>query len=317
MPNPQNKFLGFLFLGGQLILSLLFGMFLIYWNRLGVSSIQDELLVFLLPPVFYTAYQYPSKRLYIPSLSIGIAISTYALWNMNLSFGDSMKTLAIVALSTFISAEWVYWMNQKRHEVECELAKNQAQLRAIFDGVSDAIYTKDRNGCIRTANRACETILGLPLESILGKTAYDLFDLPTAATIYQRDREIWQGKSACQEYAICVKDREFILQFTKVPLRDENGQVAGICEIARDVTEAKKVEREREALIAELQQAVGNIRQLSGLLPVCSSCKKIRNDKGYWMQVEEYIHAHSDAQITHGLCPDCAKKYFPDDYGDE
>jgi len=70
---------------------------------------------------------------------------------------------------------------------------------------------------------------------------------------------------------------------------------------------------EREAMIAELQEALANVRTLSGLIPICASCKKIRDDKGYWQQVEAYISAHSDAVFTHGLCPECAAKLFPED----
>jgi len=317
MPNTKLTISpGILFLGWQLIVSLLFGVALIYWNHWGISALQDELLIFLLPPVFYIAYQYPSKRLYVPSLFIGIGISVYALWNMDVTFSDSIKTLVVVAFSTLISAEWVYRMHAKRQEVERKLAENQAQLSAIFNGVSDAIYTKDREGRILAANRACGTILGLPVESILGKTAYDFFDFPIAAMIHAHDRDIWQGKRNCNEYTVRLRNREFIIQLTKVPLFDKSGAIVGICGIGRDITEAKRIERERETLIAELQQALSNIKQLSGLLPICSSCKKVRDDKGYWTQVDEYLRHHSDAQITHGLCPDCSKKYFPE-YCDE
>ena len=65
---------------------------------------------------------------------------------------------------------------------------------------------------------------------------------------------------------------------------------------------------EREKLIQELQQALAEIKALSGLLPICASCKKIRDDKGYWNQIEAYISAHSQAEFTHGICPDCAEK---------
>ena len=64
--------------------------------------------------------------------------------------------------------------------------------------------------------------------------------------------------------------------------------------------------------IAELQDALAHVKTLKGLLPICASCKKIRNDKGYWDQIESYISKHSDASFTHGICPDCAKKLFPE-----
>jgi CheY-like chemotaxis protein len=70
---------------------------------------------------------------------------------------------------------------------------------------------------------------------------------------------------------------------------------------------------ERERLILELREALAHIKTLSGLLPICSGCKKIRDDKGYWSQVESYIASRSEATFTHSLCPDCVKKYFPDE----
>jgi PAS domain S-box-containing protein len=74
----------------------------------------------------------------------------------------------------------------------------------------------------------------------------------------------------------------------------------------------KCVEEQREQLIQELQEALANVKTLRGLLPICSSCKKIRDDKGYWNRLEDYILAHSDANITHGICTECARKIHPD-----
>lgn len=76
-------------------------------------------------------------------------------------------------------------------------------------------------------------------------------------------------------------------------------------------TERRKVEEEREELIIELQDALSNIKTLKGLLPICASCKKIRNDKGYWEQMEVYIRDHSEADFSHGICPECAEKLYP------
>jgi len=74
---------------------------------------------------------------------------------------------------------------------------------------------------------------------------------------------------------------------------------------------------EKEDLIIELQKAMSRIKVLSGLLPICSSCKKIRNDKGYWDQLEACISKHSEAHFSHSICPECAKKLYPEFYEDE
>ncbi|OGW23939.1 MAG: hypothetical protein A2X55_07420 [Nitrospirae bacterium GWB2_47_37] len=76
----------------------------------------------------------------------------------------------------------------------------------------------------------------------------------------------------------------------------------------------KKAEGEREKVIDDLREANSKIKILSGLLPICASCKKIRDDKGYWNRIETYIHDHSEAEFSHGICPDCAKKLYPEYY---
>jgi len=71
-------------------------------------------------------------------------------------------------------------------------------------------------------------------------------------------------------------------------------------------------EMERERLIHELQGTLSQVRKLSGMLPICASCKKIRDDKGYWTQIEAYIRDHSEAEFSHGICPECMKKLYPE-----
>lgn len=80
----------------------------------------------------------------------------------------------------------------------------------------------------------------------------------------------------------------------------------------KDITERKQIEQDRERLISELQDALAEVRILSGLLPICSHCKKIRDDKGYWNQIESYISKHSEAKFSHGLCPECISTLYPD-----
>jgi PAS domain S-box-containing protein len=82
--------------------------------------------------------------------------------------------------------------------------------------------------------------------------------------------------------------------------------------VALDISERKEVEAERNRLVLDLQNALAEVKTLKGIIPICCYCKKIRDDKGFWTQVEEYISAHSDADLSHGICPECAKKYFPD-----
>lgn len=80
----------------------------------------------------------------------------------------------------------------------------------------------------------------------------------------------------------------------------------------REIEERKKAERDKELLIGELQEALDKVKTLSGLLPICSHCHKIRDDAGYWNHLEAYIQDHSHATLSHGICPDCAVKLYPD-----
>lgn len=79
-----------------------------------------------------------------------------------------------------------------------------------------------------------------------------------------------------------------------------------------DVTSKKETELENQRLVTELKEALAQVKRLSGLLPICSSCKRIRDDKGYWNQIESYIGDRSEAEFSHGICPECLKKLYPE-----
>jgi hypothetical protein len=83
-----------------------------------------------------------------------------------------------------------------------------------------------------------------------------------------------------------------------------------------EIQNRKRVEKEKEKLIVELQEALSEVKVLSGLLPICSFCKNIRNDEGYWQEIETYLQEHSSAKFSHSICKDCMKKYYPEIYQD-
>jgi hypothetical protein len=91
------------------------------------------------------------------------------------------------------------------------------------------------------------------------------------------------------------------------------GELAAIAlQNSRNLDRRIKVEKDLEKLVNELKEALAKVKMLSGLLPICSACKKIRDDKGYWSQIEEYIREHSEADFSHGICPECARELYPD-----
>ena len=120
-------------------------------------------------------------------------------------------------------------------------------------------------------------------------------------------------KDLVQIYRIKTKGGDIRwVEDRKTSIFSEKGRFIGIDGIVFNITERKQAEEEREKLINELQEALKEIKTLRGILPLCSFCKKIRDDKGYWEQVDVYIHKHSQADISHSLCPDCSKDHYPD-----
>lgn len=120
--------------------------------------------------------------------------------------------------------------------------------------------------------------------------------------------EIQKGKSAEVDIISPRDGRSY--QTSHVPIFHQDGTISKMT-IYRDITERVQAEAEREKLIRKLQETLEEVKTLSGLLPICASCKKIRDDKGYWNQIELYIREHSEAEFTHSICPECAKKLYP------
>ncbi len=109
---------------------------------------------------------------------------------------------------------------------------------------------------------------------------------------------------------LLVGDTRYIpeLGFELVGLAGSVIMLAGMVLIRPIFEFLKSAEQEQRELVSKLQEAMSNIKTLKGLLPMCAWCKKIRNDKGYWEQLDVYIREHSDADFTHGICPECMKE---------
>jgi hypothetical protein len=128
---------------------------------------------------------------------------------------------------------------------------------------------------------------------------------------------LWQtiaaGKEWSGEFHNKKKNGELYWESASIsPIRDLAGRVTHYVAVKEDITAHKQTEAERDTLIQDLQDALASVKSLSGLLPICASCKKIRDDQGYWSQVESYIQNTPMPPFTHGICPDCIKKLYPD-----
>lgn len=109
-----------------------------------------------------------------------------------------------------------------------------------------------------------------------------------------------------------VKDEAMGLELGAADYIPKPFQLAIVKARVKTQIELKKARDTQKEVISRLQDALAQVKQLSGLLPICASCKKIRDDKGYWNQIEAYIKDHSEAEFSHGICPGCAKRLYPD-----
>ena len=186
--------------------------------------------------------------------------------------------------------------------------------------VEAIIVTLDPNGIITMLNRKGCELLGYKKEDILGVNWFKKC-LPQPQgweDVYPVFKDIMDGNISAAEYfenEICTTDgQKRLIAWHNNYFRDENDQIIGTISAGEDITERKQAEKERDNLIKQLQTAISEIKTLRGIVPLCSFCKKIRDDKGYWEQVDIYIQKHSEADISHSLCPECMKKHYPEEY---
>ena len=214
-----------------------------------------------------------------------------------------------------------------RKLAEEKLRETNTMLQALIQAIPDVIFFKDAQNRYLTANKALEEFTGFSQEQLVGKTDGELLPPELAEDCAKSDEAVAKTLKVVRfEEQYSHGDTKGFLDTIKAPVFDDRGNRVGLVGVSRDITERKKMEdeirrvarekdtllQEKEKLITELQKALATIKRLQGILPICSSCKKIRDDKGYWTQVESYIRDHSEAEFTHGICPDCAKKLYPD-----
>ncbi|MEK6743448.1 MAG: transporter substrate-binding domain-containing protein [Nitrospirota bacterium] len=192
-----------------------------------------------------------------------------------------------------------------------ELRKKEERYRNLFDSTLDGVYEVNTEGMFTQMNPAGARIFGYSSpEEMIGTNAVDRWQ-------DVRDREAFRAelklKKSVSAYYMPSRKKDgepLDLETTSRIIEDREGNFLGITGILRDVTERKLSEAERDKFIQQLRAALAEVRTLSGMLPICSSCKKIRDDKGYWNQIESYVSEHSGAEFTHGICPECEKKVY-------
>jgi len=205
-------------------------------------------------------------------------------------------------------------------EIPRDLSRKTAQdalsivVNAINSTISGLIIT-DLNGAIRFANPSFCSMFDYSHEDIIDMNAADVFSTKEIRTFADVVAIVDISKDDSQEFVVESKEgRSFIVEVSASNVTSSSGELAGRMASFIDITKRKEVEADREKLIGKLQAALKKIKTLRGIIPICAACKKIRDDKGYWNQIESYIKDHSDADFSHGICPECAERLYPDIY---
>jgi PAS domain S-box-containing protein len=215
-----------------------------------------------------------------------------------------------VQLAAIFSIEQKRMAQRQRQKEAAEIA--YAELNQIFETAADAMRVIDKNYNILRCNKTFGNLTGATEAE--GRKCFDVFPGSLCHTSRCPLCRIIEGEERveCHVEKVRPDGGKIHCILTATPFRQIGGELFGIVEDFKDISHLKQVEAEREKTIAELRCAMNEVKILSGLLPVCVSCKKIRDDNGYWNQIEAYVREHSEAEFTHSLCPDCAKVLYPD-----
>jgi PAS domain S-box-containing protein len=205
----------------------------------------------------------------------------------------------------------------ERKLMEERVQESEDKFRNLFDHAHDMIQSVTSDGHFVFANAAWLKTMDYLWDELKEITMFDILHPSCVPHCLDAFRKVMSGESIDTVQAIFVtKNGQQISVEGNVHPRFFNGKVIATQGIFRDVTERKLAELEQEKLILRLQSALDSIKILRGLLPICAWCKKIRDDRGYWKKVEDYIKEHTDASFTHGICPACLKKVDPETYED-
>jgi PAS domain S-box-containing protein len=198
-------------------------------------------------------------------------------------------------------------------EREEALQRSEARYRNIVDTAQEGIWSMDKEGGTTFVNRRMAEMLGYRQEEMLGRPVSDF--LPgdgssTVSGILERRR---QGVREQYDLRLLRKDgSDLWVIASAAPVQDEKGNLTGAFAMITDITGRKKLEAEREVMVESLREALASVKTLRGFIPICASCKQIRDDKGYWNQIEAYISTRTEAEFSHSICPSCRKRLYPD-----
>ena len=199
-----------------------------------------------------------------------------------------------------------------RKRVEMDLRQSEERFRVALTNAPVRVFNQDLDLRFTWIN---SHVMAWAKQDCLGKTDAEIVGGEEGARLTALKKEVLRtGQGARTEAEVTVDGEKYYFNLVAEPLRDPNGTIVGLTCSATDITSAKKNLLERERLIAQLQEALEEVKMLSGLLSICASCKRIMNEHEVWEPLESYIQSHSEAKFSHGVCPDCLRKLYPDYY---
>ena len=222
-------------------------------------------------------------------------------------------TVLTFGLVGYVFCRLVHDIRDRRRSMEL-LRHSEERYRVLAENSLDLISLVDSKSTLIYASPSHQRVLGWEPSRLMGQNLIFLIHSEDVAKVRRVISELPRtGPARPIDVRLRRADGNW-LESELLLSTFAIGAVSGhrILLSARDVSDRKQAQREREKLIEELQVALARIKVLSGFIPICSSCKKIRDDQGYWNQLEAYIQNHSEAQFSHGICPDCAAVFYPD-----
>jgi PAS domain S-box-containing protein len=192
---------------------------------------------------------------------------------------------------------------------------NGEAYRLLFENSEDGMMLTALDGSVLDANPAACRIFGRTRDEILAAGRTGLIDVSDPRLQSLIEDRLRTGRARGELTARHKDGRTFPIEISSVLFQNEQGQTR-TCMIIRDITVRKTADAERECLIKELREALGRVKTLSGLLPMCAACRRIRDSLGCWHNLEIYIRNHTEADFSHGICPECRRTLYPESIGD-
>jgi hypothetical protein len=198
---------------------------------------------------------------------------------------------------------------------EADLRESEARNRKLFQNAAAVVVFVAPDLKVHEFNPGAQELFGWRREDILTSSLPEVLVAPASREEAKAALgRVLEGQEVRGlELDMQGKEgQERVVLWNATRMSDAAGQALGAILSGQDITQRKQAENDREALIRELEQALEEIRTLSGLLPICAQCKKVRDDRGYWQQIEAYVQEHSQARFSHGICPSCARQLYPE-----